>query len=131
MAALGVRWHWLLGLGLIALFGGFIPSSCSDSDAPPASTAAAAGTSDPSVTIRLFQYQPASLHVAVGATVTWANGDDILHTVTSGTSDARDGRFDGRLGGSDTSHSITFAEPGAYAYFCSRHESMRGEIRVQ
>jgi plastocyanin len=128
MTARGARWHWLFGL--IALLGVLTLSGCGNSDSPPAS-AAAADVGDPAVTVRLFQFQPSSIEVAAGATVSWTNGDDILHTVTSGTPDARDGRFDGTMSGSGTSYTVTFSDPGIYAYFCSRHESMRGEVRVQ
>jgi plastocyanin len=128
MTARGARWYWLFGL--IALVGVLTLSGCSSSDSPPAS-AASAGTGDPAVTVRLFQFQPSPIEVAAGSTVTWTNRDDILHTVTSGTPDARDGRFDGTMNGSGTSYTVTFSEPGTYEYFCSRHESMRGEVRVQ
>lgn len=128
MTAHGVRSQWFIGL--IALLGLLALSGCSGSDSPPAS-AAAADADDTAVTIRLFQFQPSPLEVTAGTTVTWTNGDDILHTVTSGTPGAKDGRFDGTLNGSGTSHSVTFSESGTFAYFCSRHESMRGEVRVQ
>jgi plastocyanin len=128
MTARDARWYWLLGV--IALVGVLTLSGCSSSDSPPAS-AAPVGADDPAVTVRLFQFQPSPIEVAAGSTVTWTNRDDILHTVTSGTPDARDERFDGTMNGSGTSYTVTFSEPGTYAYFCSRHESMRGEIRVQ
>ena len=85
----------------------------------------------PSVTIRVFQIQPSSLQVTAGTTVTWTNQDDILHTATSGVPGATDGRFDGAMSGSGASYAFTFSEPGTYPYFCTRHEAMRGEIRVQ
>ncbi|HEX5166916.1 MAG TPA: plastocyanin/azurin family copper-binding protein [Thermomicrobiales bacterium] len=127
MTVRGARWQWFVGL--IALLGLLALSGCSGSDSPPAS-AATADTGNSPVAIRLFQFQPSPLEVTAGTTVTWTNGDDILHTVTSGAPGAKDGRFDGTLDGSGTSYMVTFSEPGTYAYFCSRHESMRGEVRV-
>src|SRR5262245_60638813 len=84
----------------------------------------------PGVTIQLFQFRPSPERAGAGATVTWVNQDDITHTVTSGTPDRRDGRFSVELTGKGSAGSITFPDPGVYPYFCDRHQSMRGEIRV-
>ena len=83
------------------------------------------------VTIRLFAYSPAALTVPRGATVTWTNGDDITHTVTSGAPGQKDARFDGRLAGKGAAYRHRFTEPGAYAYFCDRHQAMTGQIIVK
>jgi plastocyanin len=47
------------------------------------------------VSIRTFQFTPDTVRVTIGARVVWTNTDDIEHTITSGTPDTRDGRFDG------------------------------------
>jgi plastocyanin len=94
-------------------------------------TAAGAAASDtPAVRIQLFQFQPGALTVPPGTEVRWTNGDDIEHTVTAGVPDARTGRFDVRLATRGASASVRFTEPGVHPYFCDRHPSMRGEIRV-
>ncbi len=82
------------------------------------------------ITIRVFQFQPGQLDVKAGSRVTWTNQDDIEHTVTSGTPDRPDGRFNSRLSGKGATFSFTFTQPGTYSYFCNRHQSMRGEVRV-
>jgi plastocyanin len=92
--------------------------------------ASVAATTAPPVEIRVFQFRPGRLEVPAGTTITWTNRDDITHTVTSGTPDARDGRFDGRLEGQGTALTVEFKERGVYPYFCDRHPSMRGEVRV-
>jgi plastocyanin len=84
----------------------------------------------PDVSVRLFQFRPGDLQVKRGARVTWSNQDDIVHTVTSGTPERRDGRFDHRLAGRDATATVEFTDPGVYPYHCTRHPSMRGEIRV-
>ncbi len=84
----------------------------------------------PAVDIQLFQFQPGAVEVKAGTTIAWTNRDDIEHTVTSGDPEHRTGRFDLRLPGRGTSMTISFSEPGVYHYFCDRHPSMRGEIRV-
>jgi plastocyanin len=82
------------------------------------------------VEVRIFQFRPGHLEIKAGTKVTWTNQDDITHTVTSGTPETRDGRFGQRLEGRNTATTIEFKEPGIYPYFCERHLSMRGEIRV-
>ena len=108
--------------------------ACSDAASPAKPVARAADTpvsTGAPVAIQLFQFQPSPLEVAAGTTVTWTNSDAILHTVTAGAPGAVDGRFDGPLDGTGTTYAFTFSEPGTYAYFCARHEAMRGEVRVR
>ena len=62
--------------------------------------------------------------------MTWTNGDDIMHTVTSGVPEQRDGRFVEWLARRGAAATVEFTNPGVYPYFCERHPSMRGEIRV-
>jgi plastocyanin len=89
-----------------------------------------AAADGPDVTIELFQFTPATIAVTAGARVTWTNRDDIEHTVTAGEPDRRSGRFHLTLSGVGASGGVTFTERGVHRYFCDRHRSMRGEIRV-
>ena len=75
--------------------------------------------------IRQFAYQPKSIEVPVGTTVTWTNQDAIQHSIT-----ASDGAFDSGLFTQGGTFSQTFDTPGTYAYVCSRHGSMMGEVVV-
>lgn len=84
----------------------------------------------PAVTVQLFQFRPGQLEVPKGTRLTVTNQDDIAHTMTSGTPEQRDGRFRAALPGKGTTASIELKESGVYPYFCERHNSMRGEIRV-
>lgn len=79
------------------------------------------------VTQRTFKFLPPSLHVTVGTSVTWVNEDTVDHTVTSGTPGSPTGAFDEPLG-KEATVVIPFEEPGMFAYFCSIHPSMTGEI---
>jgi len=93
------------------------------------------------VQISGFRFQPAELTVPVGTTVTWSNADDILHTVTTGTSVkkddfgnydiASDGRINGTLPEKGQTFSFTFTTAGEYAYFCSRHNNMTARVVVR
>jgi plastocyanin len=89
-----------------------------------------AQATNPTVTVQVFQFTPSPVTVKAGTTVTWVNRDDIQHTVTAGVPESPTGKFDLKLAGGGATASATFAEAGAYPYFCARHRSMRGEIRV-
>ena len=80
------------------------------------------------ITIKLFQYQPGRLQVNAGTTVNWVNEDEIFHTVTA---EKPESGFNGSLDGKGKSFSFTFSQLGIYAYYCDRHEHMRGEIEVR
>ena len=83
------------------------------------------------VMIQLFQYQPGRLEIKPGTAVTWVNQDEIQHTVTLGTPENRNAAVSLPLPGKGNTASFTFDRPGDYEYFCERHQSMRGQIRVQ
>jgi len=77
------------------------------------------------VQISNFAFNPSSMSVAKGTTVTWTNNDNTAHTITSTT-----GAFDsGRLQ-TGASWSFTFNTAGTYDYICSIHTSMKGQIVV-
>ena len=73
---------------------------------------------------------PRYISVKAGTRLTFSNDDQIEHTVTSGTPEARGDRFDVRLSGKGTTAAVDLTTPGVYRYFCDRHQYMRGEIRV-
>ena len=78
------------------------------------------------VKIGNFSFNPATLTVAVGTTVTWTNGDDIPHKVVS-----TDNVFKGKVLDTDEKFSYTFPKAGTYPYFCLIHPKMTGKIVVQ
>ena len=96
------------------------------------------------VDIDTFVYRPKTITVPVGTTVRWTNGDDILHTVTSGEQTRQgvpgverdkpsrpDGTFDLELDGKGSFATFAFEEPGTYEYFCRVHAAMTGRIVVE
>ena len=78
------------------------------------------------VKIDNFSFGPAAITVAVGATVTWTNRDDIPHTVVS-----TDKVFKSKVLDTDEKFSFTFSQAGTYPYFCSIHPKMTGSVVVQ
>jgi Icc protein len=93
-------------------------------------TAASNGTQQPEskgqITIDNFAFNPRSLTITRGNTVTWLNHDDVPHRIKSS-----DDRFRGS-GVLDTraSYAATFSKPGEYPYFCSIHPTMTARIVV-
>ena len=105
------------------------PTASTATEQPVAVHAAAHGTTV-EADIKLFAYQPDPLKVQPGTTVVWTNQDDIEHSVTYGPPPAAGQSFASGLFGKGRSFSFTFAEPGEYLYFCLRHNSMVGVVRV-
>ena len=87
--------------------------------------------SEQGVTIQTFQFKPTPVEVPAGTKVSFTNQDDITHTITSGSPDSPDGKFSHRLEGKGSTVTVELGKPGVYPYFCERHRSMRGEIRVK
>jgi hypothetical protein len=70
-------------------------------------------------------FEPETLTVLVGESVSWTNHDSVHHDV-----EADDGSFDsGDLEPGGT-FSATFARPGRVTYLCTIHRFMRGEVEV-
>lgn len=85
----------------------------------------AQGASKYQINIQDFSFQPVSLNVPLGATVTWTNKDEEPHTVYS-----TDDVFKSKALDSDEAFSFTFKKAGTYKYFCSVHPKMVGTIVV-
>ncbi len=78
-----------------------------------------------SVSIKNFAFDPPTITIKTGTTVTWTNDDSVSHTVTS------DGNFDsGTLDRGET-FSHTFDEEGTFSYICTIHPRMTGKIIVK
>ncbi|HEY1890844.1 MAG TPA: cupredoxin domain-containing protein [Steroidobacteraceae bacterium] len=90
--------------------------------------AAAAQPLAPVVTISNYSFQPTTLTVAKGATVTWVNKDGDVHTIkSSGGSEA----FGSAALDSGDRFTFTFLHAGTYHYICSVHPYMHGMIVVR
>jgi plastocyanin len=93
--------------------------------APPENPAPA------SVTIKNFAFDPPSLTVTVGTTVTWTNQDTTSHTVTSGAPNQPDGVFRSSPLGQGKQFTFTFMKAGTFSYYCEIHPSMTATITVK
>jgi plastocyanin len=90
--------------------------------APSAAPSAGSGSA---VSIADFSFQPATITISVGTTVTWTNKDNAGHTVT-----ADDSSFTSDRLGSGVTFSHTFATAGTFTYHCAIHASMKGTVTV-
>ncbi|VVB95082.1 Halocyanin [uncultured archaeon] len=79
-----------------------------------------------SVEIKNFQFNPATLNIAKGTTVTWTQEDSVQHTVTATSGENFDS---GNLNQGQT-FSYTFNEVGTVVYGCTNHPTMSGTIIV-
>jgi plastocyanin len=113
---------WVAGVAapvltaMLLLFAG--SPSVKASDQPSAANAA--------VKIDNFVFGPRTLTVPVGTTVTWTNVDDIPHTSVS-----TEGVFKSKVLDTDDKFSYTFTKAGTYAYYCTIHPKMTGQIVVK
>jgi plastocyanin len=108
---------------MVLLVFAILVAGCTQPAAPPPSntTVSAHGAS---VMITSFSFEPPSITVPKGTTVTWTNQDPVAHTVTGADFDS--GPIDP---GKTFSHA--FNQAGSYEYHCSIHTSMKGTVIVQ
>jgi plastocyanin len=97
-------------------------------DAAMHASAAAPTTSPagPTVSIDNFSFEPTTITVAPGTTITWVNHDDVPHTVTADNKGFASTALD-----TDGRYSRRFTTPGTYRYFCALHTHMTGEVVVK
>jgi amicyanin len=93
-------------------------ASATTADAPAPQGGTAVAISD-------FKFNPATLTVPVGATVTWTNQDEEPHTIA-----AKDGSFHSPGMDTHATYSFTFTTAGSYDYICSIHPFMTGTVVV-
>ncbi|MCX6843977.1 MAG: plastocyanin/azurin family copper-binding protein [candidate division WOR-3 bacterium] len=92
----------------------------------------AAGNARHQVAMLEFHFQPESLNVFTGDTVTWVNKGNLPHTTTSGVDGKPDGLWDTKHLARGESFSYVFSQPGTYRYFCRPHHGlgMKGVVVV-
>jgi plastocyanin len=71
-------------------------------------------------------FLPEQIVVSVGTAVQWINRGQLAHTAT-----ARDASFDSKNLEFGRTFTYTFTKPGRYAYFCTLHGDMIGEVDVR
>lgn len=79
---------------------------------------------DATVEMRDEMFEPSSVTISAGETVTWVNEDPVIHNVVG------DNFSSGNIGEGGT-FSHTFDEPGVYEYTCTIHPGMDGTVVVE
>ncbi len=84
------------------------------------------------VDIKDFAYNPATINISKGITVTWTQLDSAPHTVTSIPDEPSNQRkvLDSPLLNKGQTFSHTFYEIGNFEYTCTIHPSMIGKVVV-
>ncbi len=75
------------------------------------------------IEIRGFAFNPQTITITKGTTVTWINEDSATHTVTGNA-------FITEILNQGQTFSYTFDEAGTFDYWCKIHPSMRGKVVV-
>ena len=78
-------------------------------------------------------FEPASITVPTGTTVTWTNNDTALHTIISGTPKGVDSGtvFDSSYLSSGKTFEHKFDSTGTFDYYCTLHPFMVGTVVVK
>jgi len=98
----------------------FYTGSCNVGD----SIAVEPETYENTVNIEDFMFDPSSIEIIVGETVTWTNNDSASHQIVI------DDYLTGDSFANGESYSYTFDTEGTYVYYCGLHPSMTGTVTV-
>jgi plastocyanin len=99
--------------------------SAGPTPAPPSPSSSAVQASGPTIAISGMKFtSPAT--VPPGASVTITNSDGAEHTVTADSGNA----FDVEVEGKGTARFTAPTQPGTYAFHCTYHPMMHGQLIV-
>ena len=86
----------------------------------------AGGGGGAQVVMKGFAFDPASMTIKAGESVTWTNQDPADHTVV-----ADKGEFKSSTLANGATFTFKFDQAGTYAYHCGIHPSMTGTVVVK
>ena len=118
---------WLAILAALAL----ALAGCNDDPAPDVTPEEQPEEAAAEVRAEGVAFQPETLNVSAGTTVTFTNLDDVPHTATAGAPGAPEDDFRVDLPGSGASGDVTFDTAGTFVYFCEIHPTMTAQIVVE
>ncbi len=115
--------YYVIGIVLLILF---VTAGCSSgsSDKGTSTSTGQKSSETATVSIKDFAFNPDSVTIAVGGTVTWKNNDSTTHTVKGVDFES------GNLKPGDT-FSQTFDKVGTFDYSCAIHPAMTGKVTVK
>ena len=114
-----------------------IANSCTKSNDSPygmgttsgTGTGAKGGPGVNEVWIQGMAYNPSTITVTAGTTITWTNKDAVARTVTSSNSSTE--IFDSGTINTNGLYSHTFNTTGTYSYYCVVHPTMTATVVVK
>jgi plastocyanin len=110
---------------LILLTALFLAACGPAASSAPASTLPAIQSGGVKISIANFAFDPATLTIPTGTTVTWTNNDSVAHNVT-----ADDNSWGSKSLAKGDTFSFTFSKAGTFSYHCGVHPSMKASITV-
>lgn len=113
----------LLGAGYYFMKGSYAPAPATIPTSQTQTNTSTPATPN-TVTIKGYAFQPDTLTVSVGSTVTWVNEDSVTHSVKSST-------FSSQNLATGDKYQFTFNTKGTFTYNCGIHPTMTGTINVQ
>jgi plastocyanin len=122
---------FLLGVGLLLAIMTISDSCSKGSMAYVTGTGGAVGSKGSDgpgvneVWIQNLAFNPPTITVAAGTTITWTNKDATTHHLVSSQAP-----FDSGDMGSGATFSYKFSSSGSFFYYCSIHPSMTGTVIV-
>ena len=113
-------------IGVVVLLMLFIVAGCSGSSTSNDTNTSTGKKASETATVSIkdFAFNPDSVTVSVGGTVTWKNNDSATHTIKG-----RDFESENLKPGD--SFSQTFEKVGTFDYSCSIHPAMTGKVVVE
>jgi plastocyanin len=115
-------------------------TACGSNDSKDDGDAAGATTDGVTVDTGLLAFNPKTVTISKGQTVTWVGGDNIGHVVVQGTYEVGgdglrtkendDKTFSLTLSRKGQRVSHTYSTAGTFTYFCTIHHGMNGTVVV-
>jgi plastocyanin len=102
------------------------PGGSSSSSTSSSSSAGGTASGSTTVQVKNFSFEPDTLTVAKGTTVTWKFDDSAKHNVTDSKN-----TFKSKDLASGGSYSYKFNTAGTYNYICTIHQYMKASITVK
>ena len=120
-----------------------LTAACSSGSSSASAGKAADSKTAPGATVAipLLGFDPKTVTIAPGQTVTWKNGTDISHVLVEGTyqvddnglrsSETPDGAFSLKVDKTGDTVSHTYPKAGTFTYYCSIHKGMNATVIVK
>ena len=104
-----------------------IAAGCGSDDEPASDADRGEAVSGQQVEMVDIEFQPETIRVRTGETITWVNKDAVQHDVVN-VEEGEEPRSE--LFNEGQTYEWTPTEPGTYEYLCTIHPNMRGTVEV-